>query len=192
MIEKPSRITYEPENIFVSYRCNISYHCSFAFGQDCFWVGRGDWGMGGAHVVELDCARGSWISWVSRNKAGEMSPLLFALAAVGFAASAYIFYKTQRKEKLFCLLGGECNDVVYSKYGKAFGIPNELAGMLYYVFLVVALFLSLESVARIAAILAFGASVYLLLIQAFVLKKWCEWCLATAVANIGIAWLLFF
>jgi len=120
---------------------------------------------------------------------------------LGLLVSFYIFYKKMKNEELFCISGESCNFVVTSKYNKTLGISNEIIGMLYYgmVFLVYTA-LSIPSFDKTAhelvPLLDFGLllmtgsaaffSIYLIFIQAFVLKKWCEWCLVSATMSIII------
>jgi uncharacterized membrane protein len=106
--------------------------------------------------------------------------------------------KKQKHEELVCFLGNDCNKVVNSKYNSLFfGIPNEVIGLGYYalVFLVaILLLLGVESIGffLIAPLFLVGAgasallAVYLLYVQQFLLKEWCEYCITSAIASIAI------
>ena len=84
---------------------------------------------------------------------------LLILSLTGFLVSAYIYYKKNRKEKLVCIIGKDCNKVIHSKYSKFFGlIDNEIIGMLYY------------SLVLIFSLLGFF-SLQFLLLPSFVLGK---------------------
>jgi uncharacterized membrane protein len=121
---------------------------------------------------------------------------IIILSIAGFFISRHIYRSKKTGIKLVCHIGGgkqSCNEVVESEYGKIFGVPNEAAGMVYYaaVFLA-AVFLwiypdflsgAVKAVVLAASGLAFALSAYLTGIQAFILKKICEWCLATALVN---------
>lgn len=128
--------------------------------------------------------------------------LLAALAVIGLLDSWYIFYKKQRNEKLVCLIGQDCNEVVTSKYSHVYGIPNEVLGIIFYLSVLGMLILvalgiselhgiSLMAVIHIIAFFALLLSVFLTAIQAFVLKAWCEYCLIASFANFGIFVLAF-
>ena len=115
--------------------------------------------------------------------------LIFA-ALGGFLLAFYIFRKKQSREKMVCPFGSDCDTVIYSEYSKFFGIPIEILGLIYYGLIAVsyALFLAFPefasplvvfSVLALTAV-AFLFSLYLTFIQAFVLKQWCTWCLASA------------
>ncbi|MBI1984540.1 MAG: vitamin K epoxide reductase family protein [Candidatus Wildermuthbacteria bacterium] len=126
---------------------------------------------------------------------------LFALAAAGLADSAYILWHKAFKKKLMCVIGEDCDEVVKSKYGKLFGVPNELFGLLYYLFIAGVSFLMMQGISRAAGVsvaelarfvslAAFLASLYLIGIQIFRLRKWCEYCLFSACINLAILLLL--
>jgi len=122
------------------------------------------------------------------------------LALIGLADASYLLYKKLRKEKLVCFLGDDCDRVSKSKYGYFFGIPNELLGIGFYL-LALGLFvfsllggitilgIPLLSLLLFAAIPASLASLYLLFIQASILKEWCEWCILSAFVNFLILFL---
>lgn len=140
----------------------------------------------------------------------DLGPVVFGLA--GFILATYIYLKKKREQPLVCPLNGECDVVTKSEYSKFLGLPVELMGMLYYALIVlvyavhnlIPLLLSDTVIFLVtgATIGAFIFSLYLIFIQAFVLRKWCTWCLfsaalstfifATAVfgANINITFLL--
>lgn len=129
--------------------------------------------------------------------------IILFLSLAGFIDSFYLYYQHQKEiatgKKMFCLLGEDCSMVVGSKYGKTFGIKNELIGMTYYIFLasysLIRLLLpsvgeSIEVPVGIASMTATVFSLYLLYIQTFVLKKFCSWCLMAIAINILIFYLL--
>lgn len=123
--------------------------------------------------------------------------LLTILAIVGLLDSWYIFYKKQRKEKLACFIGQDCNEVVTSKYFHIYGIPNEVLGIIFYLSVLGSVGLvavgirqlhgiSILSTIHAVAFIALLLSIYLTAIQAFVLKSWCEYCLIAMLSNFGI------
>lgn len=107
----------------------------------------------------------------------------------GFALAFNIFHKKRAGQKLVCPIGHDCDPVIYSKYAKFFGIPLEYLGMTYYAlvasgYLLLGLGISIlpNQGLWLLALTAFGFlfSLYLTSIQAFVLRKWCTWCLISA------------
>lgn len=128
--------------------------------------------------------------------------LLTILAIVGLLDSWYIFYKKQKKEKLVCFVGRDCNEVVNSKYSRIFNVPNEVLGIIFYLSVLgfaglvalgtTELFgVSILLAIHVAAFVALLLSIYLTAIQMFVLKTWCEYCLIAVFANFGIFVLAF-
>ena len=87
-------------------------------------------------------------------------------------------------------MDGHCDAVVRSEFSKFFGVPVEILGMLYYAVAAAAysVFYFYSGLAvPLAAFAMFGLasfsflfSLYLTFIQAFNLKQWCVWCLASA------------
>lgn len=120
-----------------------------------------------------------------------MTLFLVILALLGLAISLYLLLKKLKNEKVVCFLGHDCDNVVKSKYGKTFGIFNEVPGLLFYLAVFGGVLLNFISLLRIAAVLAVLASLYLVGIQAFSLKMWCEYCIASALIN-GLILLLLF
>ena len=127
-----------------------------------------------------------------------MNPVyLMILPFVGFAVSFYIFYSKKYNRKMHCVIGQDCDAVVKSKYGKTFGMENTVPGMIYYVLIFIygiAVLLNrnlfkaniiyyLVVIASIGSVL-FAA--YLTSVQAFVLKKWCEYCIVSSIASLLI------
>ncbi len=117
-------------------------------------------------------------------------------AAVGFALSAFIYKKKLSPKPLICPLRGNCNVVLGSRFSKTLGVRNELLGMTYYLSVWVLYALKLlhpeivtgEYHLFLMALTTIGFlfSVYLTAVQAFVLKSWCTWCVATAFCNIAL------
>lgn len=116
--------------------------------------------------------------------------ILIILGAIGFLLSFYIYIRKSAKKPLVCPLRSNCDKVVGSKYSEILGIPVEILGMVYYAFVVlshVGLYLFpgiVDSfVMSFAILLSFGAfcfSVYLICVQAFILREWCFWCMTSA------------
>ena len=122
---------------------------------------------------------------------------LIALSLIGFAASFYIYYTKKYNKKMYCVIGENCDEVVNSRYGKTLGVENTVPGMLYYTIIFVygillfsngnifkgSIIYYLVVSASIASVLF---SIYLTSVQAFVLKKWCEYCIVSSVSSLLI------
>jgi len=124
--------------------------------------------------------------------------IIFAAALIGLSFSIIILRSKATAKPLVCVIGDDCDKVVRSAYSTTFGIPNEVAGSLYFAlmaFLSAWGILGLESVFGFAlakvllalSILPACFSLYLLGIQMFVLKEWCEYCIVVGIASISIA-----
>ena len=126
-----------------------------------------------------------------------MNPFhLFALSIIGFSVSLYLYNSKINNKKIFCLMGRDCDEVVKSTYGQTFGIENTLIGIIYFVLIFIYGILSLNGnvfkgtliyyfivSASFASVLF---SVYLTGVQAFVLKKWCDYCIVSSVTSLLI------
>ena len=128
---------------------------------------------------------------------------LIILSVIGFSISFYIFYTKKHDKKMYCIVGENCDEVVKSTYGKTFGIENTIPGMTYYCFV---FFYGIASLTNqnifkgsiiyyslvIAGIGSVLFSVYLTAVQAFVLKKWCEYCIVSSISSLLILLILLF
>lgn len=126
-----------------------------------------------------------------------MIPLLFALIVLGIANTSFLYWQERqfqlRGREIYCIIGGKCQDVVTSKFGRTLGINNEILGLLYY-FAVLALvlaflFFPFAGVAGVILGISFLAtlfSFYLLFLQVFVLRVYCSWCLIAIFINFAI------
>lgn len=116
--------------------------------------------------------------------------IIIFVAFSGLLLAAYIRHKKASKETLVCPLKSDCETVIFSDYSRFFGIPVELLGVAYYLAVAVAYGVFLAVPTEMPQLVIFGMfsltiiaflfSLYLTFIQAFALKQWCTWCLASA------------
>jgi len=122
---------------------------------------------------------------------------VFLLAVAGLGVSYYIYFSKKKNKVMICHFGGDCSNVVNSKYNNIFGIPNEFSGMAYYSVVAVLVVLFMAGVVGIGSItiysilITLGAvgvlfSTYFTYIQGVVLKDWCQYCLASAAISLLI------
>ncbi len=115
--------------------------------------------------------------------------LISLLGLFGFILSFYIFSKKKSKKKMICPMKSDCDTVIHSDYSKILGVRVEILGMLYYFF--IGFVYSASYVfgfwSTPLSIFLFGLSlcailfsIYLVSLQAFVLRHWCTWCLLSA------------
>ncbi len=121
--------------------------------------------------------------------------LIILLGLLGFLLSFYIYSKKKTKKKLICPMRSNCDTVIHSDYSKIIGIPVEILGMVYYTLIgsaysiIFVLDLWSTPVATVLigiSICALLFSVYLVTLQAFVIKQWCTWCLCSALITLII------
>lgn len=107
---------------------------------------------------------------------------IVALAGIGVAA--YLTWVHYDEGALVCVAGGGCETVQQSSYAEIAGLPVALLGLVSYT-IVLGLIVWDTPYARLgAAALAFvglAFSVYLLVLQLFVIDAVCVWCLANDV-----------
>lgn len=115
---------------------------------------------------------------------------IIALGIAGLILCLKIYKKKKSLKPLVCMLGADCNTVLKSDFSKFFGIGLEIFGFLYYgvvgfAYLGLFLFPQLQTplIYFILVGMSMGAflfSMYLIAIQAFVIRSWCSWCLISA------------
>lgn len=119
---------------------------------------------------------------------------LAILAVLGFINAYFLHWQYLRfkktKKPMFCLIGEDCAGVIDSRFGTTAGVKNEIMGMIYYCLLLLVLLLSnyfatilFNFAIFVATLVAALFSLYLLYVQAIVLKKLCSWCLIAIFLN---------
>ena len=121
--------------------------------------------------------------------------ILIILSIIGFSVSLYIFYSKKFNKPLFCPIGENCDEVVKSKYGKTFGMENTIPGMAYFLIIMAYSQLLNRNIFKGGIIyysivgMSFASvlfSLYLIYVQRFVLKKWCYYCIISAISSVLI------
>lgn len=123
---------------------------------------------------------------------------IIGLALLGAIDSLYTALQ-QRFDRLFefCFRRGErvdCKEILHSRYASLFVIPNSWLGIISYVFLAgLYSFTQYYLLGALVATAGLMMSYYLLYVQAFVLRKYCIFCLASTTLMTIItvlAWIL--
>ncbi len=121
--------------------------------------------------------------------------LISLLGLSGFILSFYIYSKKKTKKKLICPMKSNCDTVIHSDYSKIFSIPVEVLGMVYYVLVgsAYSIIFNLGAWSTVWGSILLGISasallfsIYLVSLQAFVVKHWCVWCLSSALISLMI------
>jgi len=114
------------------------------------------------------------------------------LAFLGMIDTFYITIMTRQHVTVQCHVTEGCNEVLTSKYSKLAGIPISLFGLAFYLAAFSCAVAELTGAAKLTRLLlwpalgAFLVSISLTSIQAFVLEKYCEYCLASALLSTSI------
>ena len=104
---------------------------------------------------------------------------LLALAGAGIAA--YLAYAWYADATIACATGG-CETVQSSSYAKIAGLPVPVLGLVGYLAIFALALVPGESARAVGAALALAGlafSLYLVLVQAFAIEAFCQWCLAS-------------
>lgn len=121
------------------------------------------------------------------------------LAILGLWISFGIYKKKNSKEKIVCYLGDHCETVIHSKFSNFFGVSIEKIGFVYYGLILIGYALSIiangaEKIAGLStvgislsifllSVVGFAFSIYLIFVQALYLRKWCPWCVSSAITS---------
>jgi uncharacterized membrane protein len=106
------------------------------------------------------------------------------VALAGMAVAGYLTWVHYDEAALVCVAGGGCETVQQSSYAELAGIPVALLGLLGYAAIFALVLWDAPSARLGAASLAFvglAFSVYLIVLQLFVIDAVCVWCLANDV-----------
>lgn len=119
------------------------------------------------------------------------------LSLAGLGVVSVIYHTKRAGKQLVCPAGSDCEAVTSSKYSVFLGVSLEYWGIAYfslialsYVVRILYPFIYTPTKSFILLLLSLAAglfSLYLLFIQAFILKKWCIWCILTALLSLSIA-----
>ncbi len=103
-----------------------------------------------------------------------------AVALAGLAVAAYLTIVHYRPEALVCTAGGGCETVQQSEYATLAGVPVAVLGLLAYSAVLLLIVVDTPLARTLTAVIALsglGFSLYLIVLQAFVIDAWCPWCL---------------
>lgn len=119
------------------------------------------------------------------------------LSLVGLADAGYLTINHLTGQTARCTVAGGCNEVLGSAYASVGGLPIAAIGALAYfsVFSLATLALFGYRRARTLLALLVGlmllASLWLLFVQAFILHKFCDYCLLSAATTMMLAGVVF-
>jgi uncharacterized membrane protein len=118
--------------------------------------------------------------------------LIILLSFFGLFAAYYINSHKSKNKKLVCPLKADCESVIHSEYSYFLGFRVEHLGIFYYLLILISysiyIFIDIvnpifEFVLFSLSFLAFLFSIYLTLIQVLKIRKFCSWCLMSALCS---------
>ena len=112
-----------------------------------------------------------------------------ALAVGGIVNAGYLVHKHYQKKPLVCPLNHDCSVVTESKWNKIFFIRNEVLGLMFFIFLFFSILVLifnpnlniLKTIILTATAFSLLFSIFLLLIQKYVIKDYCFYCIISAI-----------
>ena len=124
--------------------------------------------------------------------ASEFIVTLIILGILGIFISGYLIKNRVTQNPTVCPIGGSCEKVLKSKWNRIFGINNDLFGFFYYLLILILAFYLIffqQELPLFATFIALGAfvfSIFLVFIQAKMIKEYCFYCLISAGINLLI------
>ncbi len=118
------------------------------------------------------------------------SILFLSIGFIGLADSSYLALKHYLKLPIPCVIVHGCDIVTTSSYSMIGPIPLAVLGMLYYCAIIILAVLYIDSKKAVVlsfltgfSVIGFITSLYLVFLQAFVLKAFCLYCLVSATTS---------
>lgn len=115
------------------------------------------------------------------------------LSLAGLVNALYLAWKHYAKKPLVCPIGDDCAEVVETRWAKIFGVRNDVLGTLFFAGLLVvgiglAVYPQFTNVIIQLLVIATGLgvlfSIFLMYVQKFIIKKYCFYCVVSALITI--------
>lgn len=116
--------------------------------------------------------------------------IILFLSILNLIVSSYLFYLDLKKETPFCLINSGCEFILQNKYSRIFNIPIAFLGIVYFLILLIFSFLIFKGknylIKFFKIIITFGFlfALYLIYLQFFVIKSFCQYCLVVDFSTI--------
>lgn len=118
--------------------------------------------------------------------------LVFIFSLLGLAVSVFLLYEYSLSGPVNCPIGNGCDIVRNSPYSTFLGISLPILGIVFYLTMsIVAIIKSLDFkywlISKFQLLIAFfgvGFGIYLTLLEAFVIKAYCFWCVLSFIISI--------
>jgi uncharacterized membrane protein len=130
------------------------------------------------------------------NRAATLYSLAAFIALIGLADSLYLSIQHLTGQSVRCTVISGCSEVLSSPYAVVRGVPLALIGALAYftVFslatLAVFQYKLAEKLLGVVVLLMFLTTLWLLYLQAFVIRHFCQFCLLSALVTITLTALI--
>lgn len=115
------------------------------------------------------------------------------LCIIGFSDAVYLTIKYFENETPTCSILEGCEQVTTSVYSVILGLPIALLGAFYYLYLLVLTIAYLDTksdvtlkIASLSTVVGFLFSLYLLILQIFIIKAVCIYCLISSFTSISL------
>lgn len=120
------------------------------------------------------------------------------LGFLGFIVATYLTILHFKNALPPCHLTSSCERVLTSQFASTGPIPLALLGSLFYLAVIILCLLIITNYKKvfldafyITAVVGFGVSIVLLLVQAYIIHAFCQYCLASEAISTGIVLLAF-
>ncbi len=122
---------------------------------------------------------------------------LIFLSVIGLIITSYISIAHARNKKVVCPINSSsCNVVLDSEWSNILGIKNEFLGLVYYISIIVGVILinqgyfAILNIIKAATTISTLYSIFLVIVQARIIKEFCFYCICTTIINVAIFMLL--
>jgi uncharacterized membrane protein/thiol-disulfide isomerase/thioredoxin len=151
---------------------------------------------------------GALLTWQAKPAAQKGNPapantwrwLIPLLCLVGIGVAGYLSYVETAQVEAVCGPVGDCNTVQQSEYARLFGVlPIGILGIIGYILILFAWVGARFGQGRLATyahlamlgLTAFGVlfSIYLTVLEPFIIGATCAWCLTSAIITTALLWL---
>ncbi len=120
--------------------------------------------------------------------------LVFIFSLLGLFISAFLLYEYNISGPIVCPIGGGCDAVRASQYSHFLGISIPVLGVIFYLGMALLSVVHshqlptkiLAKLKLLGALAGAGFGIYLTYLEAFVIKAYCFWCVASFIISLAI------
>ena len=120
--------------------------------------------------------------------------LIFMLSLLGLGVSSFLFYEYSIAGSIICPTGGGCDIVRASPYSLFLGISIPILGIVFYLAMAVLAVVRSQASSRkilfylqlLIAVAGVGFGIYLTLLEIFVIRAICFWCVLSFIISLMI------